>query len=1182
MRMTQYGIGASILLGGGLCLAAAEAECVRDLNAERTSIERKLAELEQAKADARQALHTLDLQAKAEKEKSPDIYQTQFHLPRLPKAPVIDGRLSPGEWNQAVRIPLGSGTGWQGLLERPSSVFYVGWDADHIYFGQRLELREGEKLKRVNREPKHDHVAPWETSLEAYIDRNTFGSHPSLCRWQFMGNAVGNRWDYEDQYQIGQRNLDWDAEWEYKQSLSEDGRHWEAEIAIPRTSVYQEDPIQPGQGWKIGLATNLQNPGIGWSGFYGASIPTIFSETVPVIGFANPERIVKEKALVFDMDVGNPLDAAFSGEVVAAVSMVDRATGKRSVLVERRLPVALKPGEQRVISLNHPLGDTVPDLTPHEVSIMVLEGGRSIYTWSRMVKFNDPGNRVGVTFTPDPDPFTFDVAYAPLSRYFRATVDIYDYARVDDVQSAQVAFLSPDGTVKASERLTDFQYGKVDRQIDLPALEPGTYTCRVKLLDNQGATLSESSREVVVRDLAEFPWIGNTIGEEDHIPAPFEPLKAEAHTLRAYGKTIAMQGLALPEQVAVRGQNLLQSPIRLEGTAGGKPFVADGAGSRATPTSASNVRAVYEASTECEGVAIRVESLWEYDSTGRITLRVKPVGDPVDLDGLRLVIPFGKDASLNYMTIGANFRQSCAAGRIPGDGKPGVVWTSKEVPYQKMTVGSFVPVVWVGNQAAGMTWFADSDRGWWPDAVKPALEIIRREDGGVDLVANLASGKVALDGEREIVFGLNVNPVRPMSDSYSSAITFGFLQEAGRWVPGKSDRKEFALRYPQDPVRNREVAEAYQRYASVYAPYTETSKMDIPEDLYAYFGEDLDAAYGPSFGLMINKVFSDIALYETKRWIEDCGGNGFYFDNVYPRTAYNPRTGAAYTLPDGRVQPGYCLWGQRAHMKRMRVLLDQTRPKYRICIHNTRFQFAPIMAFADLAMGGEMATPAMGTPDFIDMHPRDFMEVQYNPYLWGYRLSHLYHFKNQSYVDAFGNYDAAAAEKVHRSAQATMLAHGMEFFGKLEGDASDAIKYQLLKKLNGGALECIPLWAAEGRFEVLGEPEKSGAVVWRGDDSLIVILSNFDAKARTLRLEMNLPELIRKPGDFERREVVDFETFRSPGNLFERNVEEADIPRVNNLASQSMIPNVLRVPVEGHDYRIILIANTALSKGVSF
>jgi len=1122
-----------------------------------------------------------------DKNNSVDLYQVQMNIPRLPVAPKIDGVMSENEWDYAVSMPLPAGVGWIPLKERPSSVVYLGWDADNFYMAQKLKMRKGEKLKRYYREPKHDNVhVALENTVELYIDRGTSGSHASKCRWQFMGNSSGNRWDTEDQYEIGQRYVFWDADWQYKQKMTADGVYWVTEMAIPRTSIYKNTPIVAGEKWNIGFAISLIDP-LTWSGYYGWNIPATLTDNTPIIRMqSQPAKILTERGFVFDLGINNVTKNAFKSEVIAVLR---EGTGKNAKIVQQKSwKVNVPSGESKFLNINEKFSPEIKDLVKYDLSLAVKDGNKSIYTWQKVISLNNTDNKFGLNYTPDLSPITLTAIYAPIHKYVRIGVDKYDFDESNMVKIARYEVYNAKSMEKiASGVMPPFEYGKSEIAVDVPELPVGEYVCEINLVDANDKSLVKRKNTFNVKDIKVFPWINNTIGLENHIPEPFTPLSYKGKEINAFKKTITTGSLGLPEKIIAADQEILTSSIRLEGKCDGASFTGNLDGTSASmPVSTPQKACFVGSKILSDSAQVKVNTEWGYDSTAKIKLRLIPGKKISTLEDVKIVIPYSQEVSLNYMAVGISMRISSQAGRIPGKDKTGIVWTSKDVPAQKMTKGSFVPVVWIGNRIAGMTWFADSDHGWWPDDNKPAIEIFRRKDGGVDLVLNISSGKVKLDKEREIVFGLNINPVRKMSDYITAPQVFGYTKETGRYVPGKSNREEFALRYPQDPERNKLQADALHKYGMIYGPYSEMSKMDIPEDVYKYFIEDLEGNQGAKFGVMPGKAFNDCVLYYTKKWIEDCGGDGFYFDNYLPRISYNVKTGSAYTLPDGRIQPGFCMWGFIDHIKRIRVLFDMTRPKYRLLVHNTRFQFAPVMAYADLAMGGEMATPSMGTPDFMEMYPREFMEIMYNPYLWGYRITHLYHFKSKSYVDKYGLKDNAAADKVHRGAMATMIDHGVEMFNYYDNDSLQN-KFQLFKKMNGGFFEFIPLWNSKGLFSLLNDKQgKNGSVsVLKGKDGILVVLTNYSNKDIKMRVELDLPKLVNMPGKFEQRTVADFETFDTPGGLFEKQVPEEKkygLKRINSASSQSMMKNVLSAKVKAHDFRIFMIANIAVSKSWGF
>lgn len=1153
---------------------------IEQLKQQKQQAEARLKELRKTLADRERKLRQAN-----EKAGARDISMTQFHLPRLEKAPSIDGVVGEEEWSGAIGLPMGAGL-YAGLLKRKSSICYIGWDPDHIYFAQRLPLREGERLKRLNREPEHDNVYAGETSCEVYVDRKSSGSIGQPCRWQFMGNAVGNKWDREDQYTIGQNFPGWDGQWQYKQRLTPDGDYWEAEIAIPRQTVYKEEPIQAGDLWWIGMAMNLHRPWT-WSGFYGWKIPATFSASVPEIRMRHPQRSHQVHGIAFDVTVRNTTGEPFQADLV--VRLADRK--RKETIFEKRFRLDLDPGQKQQLQVSEPV-EKAQDERMYTMSAMVVRDGQSIYTWSHPIRYNHPQNDKGLEYEPEEAPFVLEAAYAPVSNYVRLMADIYDFAEKDRVAAVQFAVRHADqDQVLGSTRVEEFDYGKGQAMLDLPEdLAPGRYRCEARLLDAEGESLASHGVDFERKDLEkEFPWLGNELGEEEVVLDPFDRLDADPSSVRAFRKEIVLDGSALPEQVRAADVDLLSGPIAFRGRADGKAFTVWAVEDGVELQRESEAVAEYTGRASGGPLRVRTHVRWEYDSTARVRVTLQPAEgqDEAEMDALQLVLPFTEEGATHFMANGLNMRLSNVAGYIPGEGRTGTVWDSTGVPYQKMTVGSFVPIVWLGNLSSGITWFADSDAGWWPTDDYPAIEIIRVPGGGTELVLNIASAPVSFSGDREIEFGLNVNPVRRRTDHHPSTITFGFRRETGRWDPEKTKHKVYSRRYPDDVELNRRFVRAAHKYGEIYSPYTEMSSADFFREEYNYFQEEWRSGESGG-GLLQTESSNDCLLYWTKRWIEDAGLDGFYFDNVNNKLNYNIRNGTAYRLPDGRIQPGYSIWSMRRQIIRTRAVVQQYSDEEpnRICIHNTRYQFAPTMGFADLAMGGEMPTPRPETGDFMEMYPRDYMDVMYNVPLWGYKLSHLYHFRWKNYTDEFGEYDREAAMKVHRSAMATMLVHGVEFFQGIEYKGFLMGRFRMLKQLPGGRLEFTPSWQADGLFRVTGGGEDVDAAIWHKDGVLLLIVANYSRHAKRAKVWMDFPELLDPPAPMERRTVLDLETMEFPGYLVTGQPEDCEgLPRLGGMDKGHNImhmANEMRVKVQPRDFRAILIVDLPFAKGAGF
>jgi len=1198
-----------VIFAGAVWLVAA-AGTLHGAEAQRTNevqrLESEYRERQQAADAAKKQLAVAKRQAAQEKSKGPaQPDATQFMIPKLKAAPKIDGVVEAEEWAGAAGVPLPSWNSGLLLLKRPGSTFLLGWDAEHLYGAQRLPLREGERLVRLCREPRRDNVAPHESALEIFIDRKSQGSHGSGCRWQFMGNASGNRFEREDQYEIGQNFVGWNGEWQYAQRVTPDGKFWEAEFAIPRKTVYQGEPLRDGDAWWIGLATDLHRPWT-WNGFYGYGTRATFRESLPEVRMSNPQRSLELRGIGFDLSVRNTTAARFEGRLVCRLYSKERDPAKQKVVFEKTRIIALDPGASQSFEVN----DAVEAYAEAgRLAILVESGSKAIYTWSTPIDYANPEADFGLLFTPDKAAFALKTAYNPLSNYVRFEVDKYDFAQAGAVAAARCTVCSPnDGKGMGEGRITDFPYGKGDVRVAVPAeLAPGDYPCTVELLDAAGNVLARENTSFVRKDHKKaFPWLfGNRIGEQDEVLPGFEPLSVKGATVKGFRKEIVLEGSALPGQITAAGVALLRSPVVLEGASDGAPFTLEPARRKPELRKGSDTRARYCGEAAGGPLSASVVSEWEYDGTCRVELTLTPAKGraAARFERLRLVIPFSAEGGLSYMANGENMRLSNQVGLIPKPGTPerlagvanwlpgapksGAVWSSTSVREQEMTVGSFVPFMWIGNLRSGLTWFADSDEGWWPTDKVPAIEIWRDGEGRASLVLNLAGEAAELTGPRRIVFGLHVNPVRPVGEAKGSRLVFGYLKESGRW-DGKTLPQAFARRYPDNLELNRKYVERCHRLNGLFAPYTEMSWMDFEPDVVEYFREEWDR--GGLGGPLHIKSSLDYLLWLTDRWIADADMDGFYFDNVFNRINANTHAGTAYRLPDGRIQPGYNLWGMRDHIKRIRGVLAQRKngaPFY-LCIHNTRFQFAPVLGFANVAMGGEMPTPRGDNPrqgDWMDMHPREFMTVMYNQPLWGYRLSHLYHFRSESYLDEFGELDEAAAFKAHRGAMASMLVNGVEFFQGNNYGAFLQPKFQLLKQAAGGELRFLPGWDAGGLFRLEPSDSELDVALWRGENHVLLVVCNWSKKAKTAGVWLDFPKLLRRPEPMRHRVMMDFETLESfkpwrsggDGLLAAREFPGDPLPNLDKDADPTInIPNTLRLKVEPRDFRVVLIGNLPL------
>jgi hypothetical protein len=112
-------------------------------------------------------------------------------------------------------------------------------------------------------------------------------------------------------------------------------------------------------------------------------------------------------------------------------------------------------------------------------------------------------------------------------------------------------------------------------------------------------------------------------------------------------------------------------------------------------------------------------------------------------------------------TIGDGLRHNYAGATPTGQG---VVWDGSKVRRSGPWRNNFVPYVWLGAAERGLAFFAENDKGWVTEKGKshtPTHELIREGDR-LTLRVCLINAPVTLAQPRELTFGLQASPTKPM------------------------------------------------------------------------------------------------------------------------------------------------------------------------------------------------------------------------------------------------------------------------------------------------------------------------------------------------------------------------------------------------------------------------------------
>lgn len=290
--------------------------------------------------------------------------------------------------------------------------------------------------------------------------------------------------------------------------------------------------------------------------------------------------------------------------------------------------------------------------------------------------------------------------------------------------------------------------GAVRELIPYAGWPAGTVTFEAARLEPDGkADVLQTSELKVPGPLPD--WAAFRLPEGlPRVPAPFTPVVAGDNQIAVWGRTFSLGRSLFLDQVQSQGLRLLARPVEVTGTVDGRPLAWTFGEWK--PVMADEEQAVYEAVSVDGNLESRVRLTVYFDGVFRVDWTLGPKAGTVEVSDLRLVVPFQKDIATTFMhhkLDGGSFQQEeflPDAGDIPADGMH----------------RRFSHFFWVGNQKAGMQWFAEHRLNWSPRDEREVIEVRPGKDS-TDLIFHLADAPRTLDRATDFSFGLMPSPIRP-------------------------------------------------------------------------------------------------------------------------------------------------------------------------------------------------------------------------------------------------------------------------------------------------------------------------------------------------------------------------------------------------------------------------------------
>jgi len=538
----------------------------------------------------------------------------------------------------------------------------------------------------------------------------------------------------------------------------------------------------------------------------------------------------------------------------------------------------------------------------------------------------------------------------------------------------------------ARSEIREFKNGRGSFSAADAEVAYGKHRIELAFLDKDGTKIAA---QTVEREHPAPPWLGNTIGVKDIVLPGWTPMEAEGRSVRFWGRELVIGGSGLPEKIISQQANILAAPIRIVASADDSSIPWQPVQEAPAIDKATDIIVVTRGALKGGDWELGTRITTEYDGLMKIESTLSGAG-PRELDAFRIEIPLHARHALlmGYWSGARHFRAGTWHGLLPQ--KEGVLFASHNFRRMrnKDLKGSFIPQLFLGDDERGLEWFAENDRGWTKSMEVPALEVVRKDDV-VTLRMNIIHQKTKITEPRTFVFGLVPTPLKALPKDFRSsgkALNFGFCDSFSKQqLKCQENYGNFNI-YPEDydwdAARKRAEMHAFH-YKSFYGYrgpflYIDRNWVGLPPNAREYAG-----IWYRSGHYRYIKEAQDCYVWHIDQWLKHKLIVGIYIDDAWIGTFRDPKTGPAYLMEDGQVQPGFEFFDYHETVKRLRWAFVDNGLRPTIWFHMTHTLFTPCLAFGEYLLDGEDRFTKWGVKwDFLDAWPAGRMRYN-NGAKWG-------------------------------------------------------------------------------------------------------------------------------------------------------------------------------------------------------
>jgi len=436
-------------------------------------------------------------------------------------------------------------------------------------------------------------------------------------------------------------------------------------------------------------------------------------------------------------------------------------------------------------------------------------------------------------------------------------------------------------------------------------------------------------------------------GTADLIVPPFTAPVLGRQSVSCWGRTYRHGTGGLLEQLTAAGQDLLARPCVLRAQVKGEPLTTL-QGSRPLLAPAGQTAATLDQTFSGAGIRVVLHGDFDYDGFYKFTALLAPQDGPVELEDLRLEIPFKAsiaqliEAAVTWRRIEGTPKE--CMGEL--DTRQGVLWDSQTYPSRNWPrIGNMPPFFWLGDDQRGLVYSCASEQGMHNDEHRPAAQLERRGPE-VLYTAWFANQPLHLADPRTFAFALQASPFKALPEHarlwrnqgyrmpyrngtlFTNWFTAGSYPTYGRFLT--LDRlKQCAAATGADQVGvmasagsecggTPEYLQFWHEWGSDLA--WNTAPRDAPEPWAVQMLQEAGVPPSPKVRVeSASNVCASNVAYRTwwfDQELRHAGISYIYQDNPPYVTTYDPPNGYGYVRDDGRPEPTSAIWNSRTFAKR--------------------------------------------------------------------------------------------------------------------------------------------------------------------------------------------------------------------------------------------------------------------------